>query len=502
MPIRIIRVVTGMVLSVLVIAWASSILIYLIKYWYSIEAAFPAKTIALVFFSLALAVGAVALFSSRQRLGLLVALTMGLATLYLVEIIHYTQTYYPGFPSLSPPLTIERALVDDAEASGIWLDKRTKVEVIRDLRLRGIPAYPAFLVTNRSPWDSNPNLFQEEPLPLGSISNSTVVHCNESGKWSIYDSDEKGFNNSPGLWSDSKTTALLLGDSFVHGACVDPGEDFGGQIRLKYPKTINLGQRGNGPLLQLAGIREYGASLKPDYVFWFYTENNDLDNLRKEIDSSFLRRYLDPKFQQGLMNRTAGVDEFIETFTEYNYKLAQKTANPSLVTHLKFILFLRSLRKRVGLEVSPASHSSNEWKLLQGIRLFQTGGPSNIDPPKSEKSIGVSKDELMYSMWFEQLPNFNKVLRSADDAVRSWGGQLVFVFLPEGNRFVDPSNKVYTLRTEVLSIVEALGVPIIDATDVIGDGDHERFFPIGGGHYNPRGYAVIAKQVTDFMDRP
>ena len=32
-------------------------------------------------------------------------------------------------------------------------------------------------------------------LPLGGISKSITVHCNEIGEWSIYQSDKYGFNN-------------------------------------------------------------------------------------------------------------------------------------------------------------------------------------------------------------------------------------------------------------------------------------------------------------------
>ena len=59
-------------------------------------------------------------------------------------------------------------------------------------------------------------------LHLSGISNSTTVLCNESGKFSIYKSDRYGFNNSDIHYDILNEKIMLIGDSFIHGACVDP----------------------------------------------------------------------------------------------------------------------------------------------------------------------------------------------------------------------------------------------------------------------------------------
>ena len=479
--------------------WSSAAVLYLVRYWFDLSADSVTKTLSSIFFAAVAVVTIVGLFKTKSRPGLALAIGTGLVTLFVVETVHYSFTYYPGFPTLSPPLKIDRRLVEEAESKQIWLDKRSKVEVIRDLRLRGVNAYPAFLVTNRTIWDSDGGLFKEKPLPLGSISNSTVVHCNESGKWSIYQSDEKGFNNPTGIWDQSSVTAILLGDSFVHGACVDPGEDLGAQIRKTYPRTINLGQRGNGPLLQLAGIREYGEHLKPNFVIWFYTENNDLDNLRGESKSSFLSRYLNRDFSQGLINRTDDIDRFIHDYTEYNYKLAKQSSKPSMLSHVKYIASLRSLRKRIGLEMPAGHRASSEWKLLVGLNLLISGGPSNIDPPADYKLETNPIEFDMTNLWRSQIPGYGKILAEARDTVNQWGGSLLFVFLPEAGRFINPANEVYALKSDLLEVVNALGIPVIDATPIIGADDYRRFFPSRGGHYNAAGYSVVAETIRDYL---
>ena len=72
--------------------------------------------------------------------------------------------------------------------------------------------------------------------------------------------------------------------------------------------------RGNGPLFELAQIKEYLPALKPKIVLWFYYEGNDLSNLKIEKQSALLRRYLEGGFTQNLLDRQADIDRVL---TEY-----------------------------------------------------------------------------------------------------------------------------------------------------------------------------------------
>ena len=54
--------------------------------------------------------------------------------------------------------------------------------------------------------------------------------CNENGYYSIYDSDRFGFNNPDDQW-DQDLDFLLIGDSFVNGACVNRPNDIGSNLR-------------------------------------------------------------------------------------------------------------------------------------------------------------------------------------------------------------------------------------------------------------------------------
>src|SRR5207253_2124342 len=119
-------------------------------------------------------------------------------------------------------------------------------------------------------------------LPLGGISNRLTVFCNEAGDYVKYRSDEHGFNNPPGIWSDGKAEIAAIGDSFVQGTCVPTDQPLVGVIRTEYPGTLNLGMSGNGPLLELATFEEYVTTVKPRIVLWFFFETNDLTDLAAE----------------------------------------------------------------------------------------------------------------------------------------------------------------------------------------------------------------------------
>src|SRR5262249_1090715 len=167
-------------------------------------------------------------------------------------------------------------------------DTRTKLDLIRDLEshnIRAIPAIaPGFLLKRQGDGTekSMVKINGVERLPLGGIANTVTVFCNEDGKYVIYESDEHGFHTPKGIWNAGHLDIAAVGDSFVQGYCVPSDQNFVSLIRKHYPATLNLGELGNGPLAELATLKEYLPSLRPKAVLWVYFEGNDLDDLARE----------------------------------------------------------------------------------------------------------------------------------------------------------------------------------------------------------------------------
>ena len=86
-----------------------------------------------------------------------------------------------------------------AKQMSIPYDKRTKTEVLDDLRDSGVEAfpnvYPIVFVESNGLTAKKGRIY-----PLGTISNSIIILNNEAGYYPIIEMDEHGFNNPKGLY--------------------------------------------------------------------------------------------------------------------------------------------------------------------------------------------------------------------------------------------------------------------------------------------------------------
>ena len=75
-------------------------------------------------------------------------------------------------------------------------------------------------------------------------------------------------------WDKKQIDYLLIGDSFVHGACVNRPDDIASRLRLLSGKSVlNLGYFANGPLVEYAVLREYLMKDVKNILWIFYTED-------------------------------------------------------------------------------------------------------------------------------------------------------------------------------------------------------------------------------------
>jgi hypothetical protein len=342
--------------------------------------------------------------------------------------------------------------IKQAEKLGIPFDTRSHRTVVNDLRSQGVDAYfilPPFYLLKDNP---DRNL-----LPLGTISQKLMVMHNETGKFESFISDEHGFHNPQGAWSEKKTDILIVGDSFAMGANVRSGADIRSQLANHGKKVITVGINGNGPLFTLASLIEYGKYLKPKIILWLYYELNDLEDLLRNRRNPILMNYMDDNFSQNLLNRQNQVDQ------EYN-KLFRKLweHKPTFLNKIKGNLFdfitLDQLRDR----------------------LSYLG--------RSEKS---------------QLILFKSILEKAKNVSASWGGKLIFVNLPAFYRYFYQKDDQYMLRTQVLGTVKELDIPIIDFHQAIKkQEDPLDLFPFRvHGHYTEVGYALLASTIMSELQQ-
>ena len=363
------------------------------------------------------------------------------------------------------------ALISVAPSS--WIDKlgttlRKGPSVIAEtyrMRRRGIEAYP-YLQPDTFVDSTTAGLTLSDGatvIPLSGIPNTLTILCNESGTTIGYRSDSLGFRNPQNVWTPLHIDAALIGDSFVHGFCRSESETIGGVLRSRGIRAGNAGLTGAGPLAELGVLREFVGASRPRDVYWLFYEGNDLIDLVSERQT-ILSRYLDTHFSQQLRARLPIVEQVEKRYAD---SLIQRYEPPSTGARARGFLTLRNLRTATGL--------------YRGV-----------------KQPGL-RDES------RELALLKEVLASADSDVKSWGGTLHLVYLPERRRFDRRSRAVAgenhrpaDVEKEVLSIARDLNIGVLNAATAFArEGDPSSLWNARRYHYNARGYSIVAGLIAD-----
>lgn len=408
--------------------------------------------------------------SADVKINVALLLVSIVSTLYVIEGGLLVLTFCMSSGALQDPEdTTFKERVHLARKFRMFFDNRTPLKVVADLHARQIEAYPAILpvyfVEQAEGNHGDPGI-----LPLGGISHKMTVLCNETGEYAIYESDEHGFNNPYGVFEQRPIDIVLVGDSFTHGYCVKQGEEIGGQLRHKGKSVINLGMGANGPLLELASLKEFAEPLRPKIVLWIYYEGNDLQDLERDYAFPLLRRYLEDDYSQGLIHRQAEVDILLHQYARARMQQEQwvmQQKQPSVLA-IKFLKLWR-VRNLFGLSPVPSPQNS----------------PYTLRQPVSDS-----------------LHLFARVLVKANAMVSAWGGKLYVVFLPSWERYArDVDQQTFMRRDRVFSMLQELHLPIIDIHEVFKQHDDPlSLIPFRGrGHFTREGYQLIARAIAAYL---
>lgn len=329
-------------------------------------------------------------------------------------------------------------------------DLRTKDEMLAALKQEGknptLSLVPRFLL-------DEPEYGAQLPLfPLGGISRRLTIFCNETGQWSLYESDEHGFNNPPGLYAPG-IDLLLIGESFAQGACVPPQDSVQALLRRSYPRTLSLGMDGSGEVTTLASLMEYGPFLRPKRVVWIYVENT-LGRANRELKNPILRQYfMQDAFRQNLLERQPQIDTFWQRYLDAKLKMhAPEHRRPGF--HLAQFLRLQYLRDYY-------------QALRYGIGEKMSKGNEDADGRR-----------------------FETILRKADALTRSWGGTFYFAYL--ATPYIG-QDKAASDHERIVRLARSLNLHVIDSYSLM---EAQNPYAInaydGRGHYNARGYRLFS----------
>jgi hypothetical protein len=391
---------------------------------------------------------------------------IGLGTgVYCVEALSIALTD-PDRPAL-------QAMEASARKDGIAYDGRTRLEVLADLRSHGVVAWPPFypyLLLN-----SPLRIGDKDILPLGSLANARTVCCNESGRYLTYTTDEHGFRNPPGSWSNGPADVAdvaIVGASSAVSECVEDPDSLVTLLRARYPRTITVGAGGNGPLLELASIREYLPTVKPRLVLWLFGEVHTPEYFEGEVHNPLMLQYLDPSFSQGLAEKQDQIDHAIANY--FDRGIQDEEARRSL------------------------AHRTRDFAGLKDTRMLMyyfVTARSSQPKPRAEFDARL----------------YERALLEGVRTVGQWGGTVAVVYWPDSSRY--PSGPGYSVqnvhaldeaRDRILAIAKRNGVTAIDLSHSFPEKDAARnaqfFYPFPA-HFKPAGYRLAARKLMAAMSQ-
>ena len=312
-------------------------------------------------------------------------------------------------------------------------DKRSKLEIFNDLKEN----FPDISIASGA---FNHLESNNDFLPFAGRSNVQTIYCNENGYYSIYKSDRYGFNNPDPEWEAKEIEYLLVGDSFVHGACVNRPNDIGSVLRrLSKKSVLNLGYGGSGPLTQYATLREYLENNVKNVV-WFYYEGNDIRDLNNQLKNEILKKYLtNINFTQNIKSKQNKIDKL-------KINLVQKNSVIKKNSMEEFVKFIK----------------------LGNLRFF--------------------------FFHIRLQPQFKDIIKLTKKLTDEKNSRLYFVYLPEFIRYKNSySNSNYF---KIKAIMKEFNIPFISVHEEIFKKTNNplQFFPFErNGHYNSKGYKKVAE---------
>jgi hypothetical protein len=379
----------------------------------------------------------------KIRTYLIIILISIFSTLYIFEIILSYDNYF-----FNKEIKLKEKIYNQKTEK--LYDKRSKFKIYKDLKKNNkniTLAVPPFSYL----FEGNLNKIKKDIFPLSGISNSKTIHCNESGFYSIYQSDRYGFNNPDKEWDNEEVEILLIGDSFAHGACVNRPNDIGSVLRnLTDSPIINLGYSSSGPLIEYASLREYTPK-KTNHIVWIYFEGNDLDDLQIELQSKLLNKYItNLNYSQKLKN---------------NQMLIDLVSNQLLVNEKKYYI-------------------KNFIKLGNFVNFIKQHILSNNN--KIYQKIDEKKN----------INDFIDIIKLANKFAKNNNSKFYFVYLPDTRRLIQKySNKNYdSIKYEI----NRLGIPFLDINKEVVEKEKNPLilFPFEIiNHYNSYGYNKVANSI-------
>ena len=309
--------------------------------------------------------------------------------------------------------------------------------------------------------------------PLSTLPNQETYFCNEGYGLIKYTTDKLGFRNKNSIYKNIDNPIFLVGDSFVHGACVEKENIFSSQISsILDRKTFNFGVSSNGPLEYISTIKNVIKPLKKivtgksDIILFIFSN----DNLK----------YRPSKVEKVFSSRTPIIinGDQISINIDYTNQLKKIISKNITLDPNAILSRIEEMNKRLNPNRILVKNSLTLLPIRSMLKAI------NIDI----KNFSQSKDIFIEDLLFKTLKEvcINKC-------------QAHIVYLPPNNFMrKDPRSKFYKQKIEKLS--EEFKFNFIDAEEVISSNNRNDFAP-KGPHYSKDGYIKVSKLISAEIEK-
>ena len=348
-------------------------------------------------------------------------------------------------------------------------DTRTKYNVYKELKKTNKDITLAVAPAS--------HIYNTKINPLSGISNSETINCNENGYFTIYKSDRFGFNNPDQEWDKSLVKYVLVGDSYIHGACVNLPNDISSVLRNFTNKAVlNLGYSGNGPYIQYATLREY-LDNNVEHVLFFFYEGNDVTDLTTQQKSLILNSYTSNlNFSQNLKKKQFQIDEVVKNMILIEEE--QRLVKSKSKNNFNFNKIIKLTHVRTVLSIMRGNRVGTIQNDLSTVS-FRSGDILSYyyDILELTKKLTIEKNATLHLVY---LPSYARY-----KATKGLGGH-------EGRE----------IHKKIKLMADLLDINFIDIKSDIFDKEENplKLFPFElWGHYNIEGYFKVATRLNEVL---
>ncbi len=302
--------------------------------------------------------------------------------------------------------------------------------------------------------------------PVAPQPRSNLNLCNEGYGLVRYTSDRFGFRNPDDVWQDS-ADVILIGDSYVHGACVEDADTIAGHLKRRF-RVLNLGTIGNNPVTYASIAKTFLPKVKTRFVVLVFYSNDF--NSGSVFSYNYLGNFLN---SPNYFKEKGGKLQLSEELKSF-YKDAEKIVISEVMRDLEG----EDLKKRFSLTHRYLSGKRFELRLLteQITELYRKLFPNSSMPFSTKLAIDTTVD-----------------------ACRQHSCTPVIAFIPPSDKWNPDRNAL--LYSELLSdYAKRKGLKFLDATKalrVLGESAYAR----EGGHLSPQGYKAFADELAKGLEQ-